>query len=195
MYNVLIAAVVAIAIIVGTYAALQYMGSNRTDNQTMNTPEQAVNEFYSMWINHEGNPMMDGVYQNNPLITKALSQRIDEIIAGFDMGGYDPVLCAQDKPQSYTIESVELNNDQATILLSLDFYGSPRPILVALINDGSWKLDNISCIEETEIVDSPETGYTICVDRCGDGVCDEMVCMGEGCPCPETTESCPADCR
>lgn len=35
----------------------------------------------------------------------------------------------------------------------------------------------------------------ICVDRCGDGNCDEVVCMAEGCPCPETLENCPEDCR
>ncbi len=34
-----------------------------------------------------------------------------------------------------------------------------------------------------------------CVEQCGDGVCDEIVCMGEGCPCPETTENCPEDCE
>jgi hypothetical protein len=34
----------------------------------------------------------------------------------------------------------------------------------------------------------------VCVDLCGDGHCDEIVCMGEGCPCPETAASCPEDC-
>ncbi|MBN2517462.1 MAG: hypothetical protein JXB14_01315 [Candidatus Altiarchaeota archaeon] len=34
----------------------------------------------------------------------------------------------------------------------------------------------------------------ICEDRCGDGFCDDMVCLGEGCPCAETPESCPEDC-
>ncbi len=34
----------------------------------------------------------------------------------------------------------------------------------------------------------------ICEDKCGDGICDEMVCQGEGCPCPETKESCQEDC-
>ncbi|MFP4424042.1 MAG: hypothetical protein ACLFP2_02305 [Candidatus Woesearchaeota archaeon] len=33
-----------------------------------------------------------------------------------------------------------------------------------------------------------------CEDQCGDGYCDEVVCMGEGCPCPETKENCPIDC-
>lgn len=35
----------------------------------------------------------------------------------------------------------------------------------------------------------------ICVDQCGDGTCAEMVCMAEGCPCAETHQSCPQDCK
>lgn len=34
----------------------------------------------------------------------------------------------------------------------------------------------------------------ICADKCGDGICQEMVCLGSGCPCAETVLSCPADC-
>jgi hypothetical protein len=34
----------------------------------------------------------------------------------------------------------------------------------------------------------------ICVDRCGDGECQEIVCKGAGCPCGESPESCPTDC-
>jgi putative hemolysin len=37
------------------------------------------------------------------------------------------------------------------------------------------------------------TGET-CEDLCGDGVCQEVVCMAIGCPCSETAESCPGDC-
>jgi hypothetical protein len=35
----------------------------------------------------------------------------------------------------------------------------------------------------------------ICTDLCGDGLCQEIVCMGQGCPCPENTASCPKDCQ
>jgi len=34
-----------------------------------------------------------------------------------------------------------------------------------------------------------------CKDLCGDGVCEEVVCMAIGCPCPETPENCPQDCK
>ena len=34
----------------------------------------------------------------------------------------------------------------------------------------------------------------ICKDLCGDGLCAEMVCQAEGCPCAENSDNCPKDC-
>ncbi len=34
-----------------------------------------------------------------------------------------------------------------------------------------------------------------CADLCGDGICQEFVCMAIGCPCSETPETCPSDCK
>lgn len=34
-----------------------------------------------------------------------------------------------------------------------------------------------------------------CKNTCGDGTCAEIVCLAVGCPCAETPQSCPADCR
>lgn len=34
----------------------------------------------------------------------------------------------------------------------------------------------------------------ICNNQCGDGVCQQIVCMGSGCPCAETPQNCPKDC-
>ncbi|MCO6431443.1 MAG: hypothetical protein J5J00_11330 [Deltaproteobacteria bacterium] len=43
-------------------------------------------------------------------------------------------------------------------------------------------------------VAQPPPAGSICKDLCGDGTCQEIVCMGQGCPCSESAESCPADC-
>ena len=40
---------------------------------------------------------------------------------------------------------------------------------------------------------SPVDG-PMCVDQCGDGVCAEVVCLAQGCPCAESKSSCAADC-
>lgn len=45
--------------------------------------------------------------------------------------------------------------------------------------------DNLNTNDETQI----------CKNLCGDGECQEIVCMGEGCPCAETSESCKEDCQ
>jgi len=34
-----------------------------------------------------------------------------------------------------------------------------------------------------------------CVDKCGDGTCQEIVCLAIGCPCAETAQTCPIDCQ
>lgn len=39
-----------------------------------------------------------------------------------------------------------------------------------------------------------DIGFALCENMCGDGECQEIVCMGVGCPCAETSESCPEDC-
>jgi len=65
-------------------------------------------------------------------------------------------------------------------------------LLSGCVSQGS--IDDIigSCGLPEGCIDPSES---ICVDQCGDGVCDEFVCQGEGCPCAETLDSCPADCQ
>lgn len=41
---------------------------------------------------------------------------------------------------------------------------------------------------------SNEEVEPVCEDLCGDGVCQEIVCMAIGCPCAESKDSCFQDC-
>ena len=43
-------------------------------------------------------------------------------------------------------------------------------------------------------VDEEDEEESICEDLCGDGICQEIVCLATGCPCAETRESCARDC-
>lgn len=40
-----------------------------------------------------------------------------------------------------------------------------------------------------------ETARSACKDLCGDGTCQEIVCMAVGCPCAESPQRCPQDCK
>lgn len=64
-----------------------------------------------------------------------------------------------------------------------------------MVRVGEFKLITSSAeidLESDLESENPET--EICVDMCGDGVCQEMVCLGSGCPCAETAATCPQDC-
>ncbi|MBM3303896.1 MAG: hypothetical protein FJY76_02275 [Candidatus Aenigmarchaeota archaeon] len=41
---------------------------------------------------------------------------------------------------------------------------------------------------------TPPNQTQICENKCGNGVCNEFVCYGTGCPCVETAVTCPKDC-
>lgn len=40
-----------------------------------------------------------------------------------------------------------------------------------------------------------QKGSIFCKDLCGDGICQEVVCLAIGCSCAETLETCPKDCQ
>lgn len=40
-----------------------------------------------------------------------------------------------------------------------------------------------------------QKGERFCKDLCGDGTCQEVVCLAIDCPCAETPETCPEDCK
>lgn len=54
------------------------------------------------------------------------------------------------------------------------------------------------CVSEQGIVfinqKAELAGDRSCRDMCGDGICQEMVCMATGCPCAESAANCPKDC-
>lgn len=55
--------------------------------------------------------------------------------------------------------------------------------------------DGSECEEWSFFRGECKKGQKICRDLCGNGRCEEIVCMATGCPCPETRESCPQDCQ
>jgi hypothetical protein len=48
--------------------------------------------------------------------------------------------------------------------------------------------------EGIRFVEQPTGRVKTCEDRCGDGQCQEIVCMAIGCPCAESPMTCPKDC-
>ena len=60
-------------------------------------------------------------------------------------------------------------------------------IEVVLILNG----DEVRNFTLSEIIN---TDGSLCIDRCGDGICNEATCALASCPCPETPKNCRIDC-
>lgn len=76
--------------------------------------EEVVEGFYRWYLDYvsnTGNPLVDQAYHQNDMLSQAMVQRVDEIIASFDQGGYDPFLCAQDVPESIELLAVPLRTE------------------------------------------------------------------------------------
>jgi hypothetical protein len=81
------------------------------------TPEMVVESFYNWYAGYPGNPLADGVYRSSEYLTTEFVRKVDEIIASFDKGGYDPFLCAQDIPGEFAIEKAVVSGDQASVVV------------------------------------------------------------------------------
>jgi len=97
---------------------------------TMQTPVQTVESFYKLYLDYTGrnggemrNPLVDKAYQRMPFLSPEFVNKVDGILASFDKGGYDPILCAQDVPEWVRAEEVAREGQRATVEVTTSFEG------------------------------------------------------------------------
>jgi hypothetical protein len=97
------------------------------------TPVEVVTKFYRWYIGYPANPLVDEAYKSSPYLSEELIQEIEETLASFANGrsgpasAYDPILLAQDIPESFTVEEESLSGDRATVIVHLFWGGNPTP--------------------------------------------------------------------
>lgn len=105
-------------------------------------PDEVVNNFYRSYLAFPGNPLVEKMYHGNGNLSPDFIQYLDEFSAGGMM--YDPVLCAQAKPNAFTLADTEKSKDQASVLVQTDF--EDHEFVVHLVFDGSaWLIDSVDC--------------------------------------------------
>lgn len=112
------------------------------------TPADVVKTFYDWYLAHEGNPLSDGAYQNNSQLTSTFISEIDKFIQGGP--GFDPFLCAQDKPLSLETGNAKIENGIATVVVTQKFSTQNRQIPITLKKyNGQWQIDKINCSDSS----------------------------------------------
>lgn len=113
---------------------------------TLLTAEQTVRSFYAMYLDtcSRQNPLSTGSYRDMPFLSEGLVSKIDGIINGFERGGYDPFLCAQDIPTDFSITSMTVGEGEANAVVTTSFEG--HSFEVRLIEAaGGWLIDDVVC--------------------------------------------------
>lgn len=119
------------------------------------TPEGVTAAFYDWYLAHIGdpasddfrNPMVDKAYHDAPYLTESFVGYVDELLAGFQGGGYDPFLCAQAIPTHVTPELAFVRGETASVVVFSSFPN--QRVTVDLRPEGdSWVITNITCAND-----------------------------------------------
>ena len=122
------------------------------------SPESTVEAFYRWYTHYNGNVMVDEAYRDHASLTPDVVQKVDDIVASFTHGAYDPFLCAQDIPQAFEVDAATVDGDSIASATAATLtahgvwnpdteYESRNDIFVKLSKiNGVWKIADISCI-------------------------------------------------
>jgi hypothetical protein len=114
-------------------------------------PEGTVEAFYRWYTSYSGNVVVDEAYRTNEHLTADVVQKVDDIVASFTHGGYDPFLCAQDIPSAFEVGTATVDGDEATVTAHGVWnagteYENRNDILLKLVKlNGTWKITDVSC--------------------------------------------------
>lgn len=117
---------------------------------TTQTPAEVTESFYTWYIEYArntGNPLVDKAYHESEFVSDAYAAKVDETLAGFDKGGYDPFLQAQDIPVDFVIEEPVESGDSATVVVQRYWGGNPDPSLMTVHLqkvDGRWQINGVA---------------------------------------------------
>ncbi|MFP3853423.1 MAG: DUF3828 domain-containing protein [Anaerolineales bacterium] len=116
------------------------------------SPRETVEGFYENYLAFPANVMARRAYRDHPKLAPYLQaewiEQVDEILEGFEFGGYDPFLCAQDIPHRLSILDISQKNTTARARLQAEFAsGSTAPAFEIQLEqaNGTWLISNIVC--------------------------------------------------
>ena len=135
-------AIILAAAIVATLAFVLWPTIFMTNKQATGQAEQVVQSFYDWYLSYDGNPLVDHAYRSSRYLRPEMVAFLDDFTQG-EMG-YDPVLCAQDKPASITPAVSRVAGGWASVDVTTSFEG--HAFSVELIQtDGDWRIDKVNC--------------------------------------------------
>jgi hypothetical protein len=105
------------------------------------TPEEVVQGFYNWYLRYEGHVLVDCAHRTNTDLSESYVAQLDEMI---DRGiRADPILCAQDIPNSVNVGEATISGSRASVPVTTSF-GTKLAVDLNLV-EGAWFIQNIRC--------------------------------------------------
>ncbi len=125
--------------------------ASNSSEATSKTPDQAAKAFYDFYQDCMKNPPKAALGQvgnwcqeNNPNITSTFVANLEK--GDVAKEGADPIVCAQQPPESITAEAFIISGNSAQGKVSEKFGPmTVEPVLSLLKETSGWKVDNITC--------------------------------------------------
>jgi hypothetical protein len=132
-----------------------------TSGEARQDPGEAVKAFYTWYLTYNGNVVADKAYHDSSMISASFAEDVDALIASFDRGGYDPFICAQNRPGAIEVGTITVSGDTAEVPVTSDLQGHALTVRLQANEEGEWLITDIDCgfdaPEETEAEPAPST--------------------------------------
>ncbi len=111
------------------------------------SPRDIVETFYNWYLGYDGNPLVTGAYKDRSELSSGFKVKVETILKSSEMGGFDPILQAQDIPQTIEVGTPVVEGDIARVQVDEDFGGNIQSLQVALIKEnGEWLISDIEAL-------------------------------------------------
>ncbi|MFA6094692.1 MAG: hypothetical protein WC757_02285 [Candidatus Paceibacterota bacterium] len=109
-------------------------------------PLDVAEDFYAEWTSVGNNFLVNDEYKKLTVLSDAYKQKLGETVGVYTIGTTDPMVCAQDKPDSFTASLVSETATDAEVLVMEKFGTREELVRVDLVADGnSWLINAITC--------------------------------------------------
>ncbi len=124
-------------------------------------PEEIVETFPRWYVEYPGHAIHDGAVGRTGYLTDDYPDRLEEIVAGYDLGSADPILCAQDYPTSIRAQPAVITGDEAVLHVTSDFPNHRLEVHLTSV-EGQWRIRQVYCApRELAFVPTPIPQPTI----------------------------------
>jgi hypothetical protein len=141
--KIILAAIVGFGLLVSAAYAGYWFGTQQEqlskELYPSMTPEKVTESFYNWYISYRAAGGNLEVYKTSEYVSNELIRKLEGVV------GYDPVLCAQNIPESVTVGKATVSEGNASVAVTESFIGTPSLKVDLKLLNNKWRITDIIC--------------------------------------------------